>query len=108
MAQSTLSEAISRLERNIGGLLFIRSTRRVELTELGSAFLQDARRSYDNLMASSERARAMAKRKTFEFSIGYTVDAPDVMHALIRVMRELETDVVPPAFWMHTPSNSTP
>jgi DNA-binding transcriptional LysR family regulator len=40
MSQSPLSRAIRDLERELGVVLFIRTTRRVELTAAGSALLE--------------------------------------------------------------------
>jgi len=44
IAQSALSASIRELERDLGGPLFVRTTRRVELTEAGEALLPAARR----------------------------------------------------------------
>ena len=43
MAQQPLSAAIARLEQQLGFKLLDRTTRRVELTEAGEAFLAAAR-----------------------------------------------------------------
>ena len=43
LAQSALSSQIRQLEAEVGGPLFRRSTRRVELTPAGAALLTDAR-----------------------------------------------------------------
>jgi hypothetical protein len=43
MSQSPLSRAIRELERELGFVLFVRTTRRVELTAAGSALLERAR-----------------------------------------------------------------
>ena len=45
MSQSPLSRAIRELERDLGVVLFIRTTRRVELTPAGSLFLARSRRA---------------------------------------------------------------
>lgn len=45
LTQSSLSASIRALERELGGSLFVRSTRRVELTEAGRALLPAARRA---------------------------------------------------------------
>ncbi|GAA1988187.1 LysR family transcriptional regulator [Amycolatopsis minnesotensis] len=47
LTQSSLSSSIRALERELGGDLFVRSTRRVELTEAGRALLPDARRAVE-------------------------------------------------------------
>jgi DNA-binding transcriptional LysR family regulator len=53
IVQSGLSTSIRSLERELGTALFVRSTRRVELTEAGRAFLPEARAS----LAAAGRAR---------------------------------------------------
>jgi len=53
VAQSGLSASIRSLERELGAPLFVRSTRRVELTEAGRALLAEARRT----LASADAAR---------------------------------------------------
>jgi DNA-binding transcriptional LysR family regulator len=53
VAQSGLSASVRSLERELGAPLFVRSTRRVELTEAGRALLAEARRT----LASAEAAR---------------------------------------------------
>jgi DNA-binding transcriptional LysR family regulator len=53
IVQSGLSASIRSLERELGADLFVRSTRRVELSEAGRAFLPEARR----VLASAAAAR---------------------------------------------------
>ena len=45
MSQSPLSRAIRELERDLGVVLFVRTTRRVELTASGSVLLERSRRA---------------------------------------------------------------
>ncbi|MFD4180650.1 LysR substrate-binding domain-containing protein [Rhodococcus sp. NPDC058514] len=54
VVQSALSHQIARLERELGAKLFDRTSRRVELTPAGEAFLPAARQSVE----AAERARA--------------------------------------------------
>lgn len=58
MAQPPLSQQIQRLEQIIGTRLFERTSRRVQLTDAGSALLPDARR----LLAGAEAALLAARR----------------------------------------------
>lgn len=54
IAQSGLSASVRALERELGTALFLRSTRRVELTEAGRVLLTEARR----VLAAADAARA--------------------------------------------------
>lgn len=57
VTQSTLSIQIQGLEREIGGLLFVRTSRRVDLTDAGRLLLVEARRT----LAQADRAIAVAR-----------------------------------------------
>ena len=72
MSQSPLSRAIRELERDLGLVLFVRTTRRVELTPAGSVLLERSRRALaeiDGAIArvirlwAVERARQAFERK---------------------------------------------
>ena len=59
MSQSPLSRAIRELERDLGVVLFVRTTRRVELTAAGSVLLERARRALveiDGAIAEVQRS----------------------------------------------------
>lgn len=59
MSQSPLSRAIRDLERDLGVVLFVRTTRRVELTEAGTVLLRRARPALaeiDGAIADTRRA----------------------------------------------------
>ena len=45
MAASPLSRSIQQLEKELGGPLFVRGTRKVELTALGEALIPHAERT---------------------------------------------------------------
>lgn len=55
VAQPGLSQQIRRLERTLGAQLFLRTTRRVMLTEAGAALLPEARR----ILADTDRAKSV-------------------------------------------------
>jgi len=57
LGPASVSESIMALERRLGGRLFERSTRRVELTEFGEQFLDDVREPYQQLQRAFESAR---------------------------------------------------
>lgn len=72
MAQSPLSQAIRQLEAQLGTALFTRTTRRVELTPAGEAFLQDAERILDSVEAARTRVQLVGAGSTGLLSIGAT------------------------------------
>ncbi|MEV0848631.1 LysR substrate-binding domain-containing protein [Streptomyces sp. NPDC049954] len=57
VTQSTLSAQVQALEREVGGSLFSRTSRRVELTEAGELLLPEARRA----LAQADRALQVAQ-----------------------------------------------
>ena len=61
MSQSPLSRAIRELERELGVVLFVRTTRRVELTEAGSLLLERARRALAEVDGAIADARRSAR-----------------------------------------------
>jgi DNA-binding transcriptional LysR family regulator len=76
LAQSALSSQIRQLEREIGGPLFVRSTRRVELTPAGEGLLRDAHEILAAADDALERARALARGEAGSLTIGSLGPAP--------------------------------
>ena len=72
MNQSPLSQAIRQLESQVGATLFHRTTRRVELTPAGEAFLVDARRILDSVEAAQERVHRIADGHSGVLRVGST------------------------------------
>src|SRR5260370_9257781 len=60
ISQSALSASIRSLERELDSRLFVRTTRKVELTEAGRVLLEEARRTLG--AAASAREPALAVR----------------------------------------------
>ncbi|PKV97342.1 DNA-binding transcriptional LysR family regulator [Amycolatopsis echigonensis] len=58
--QATVSDAVRRLEKTLGGKLFHRTSRRVSLTDLGEALLPDAHAALAQLRRFQHRGRALA------------------------------------------------
>ncbi len=71
LAQPTVSESIRRLEKELGGELFDRTTRRVVLTDLGRKFVPEAKAALAALSGAMERGRAFAAQRVTELFIGY-------------------------------------
>ena len=59
IVQSGLSASIRSLERELGAPLFVRSTRRVELTQAGLALLPEARRTLAAVAAAGDAVAAV-------------------------------------------------
>jgi DNA-binding transcriptional LysR family regulator len=72
ITQAPLSLAIQALERELGSQLFLRTRRRVELTETGEALRADARAILDRVERSRETIRDLAGGKTGHLRIGFT------------------------------------
>ena len=89
VVQSSLSHQIKALERELGVALFARSSRRVELTAAGEAFLVQARASLDAAeRAASEAAAANGQiRGSLTVGVIPTVTAIDIPAALGRFHR---------------------
>src|SRR6201997_5472552 len=61
MSQSPLSRAIRELERELGLVLFVRTTRRVELTSAGSLLLERSRRALAEIDGAIADAKGFAQ-----------------------------------------------
>jgi DNA-binding transcriptional LysR family regulator len=89
MSQSPLSRAIRELERELGLVLFVRTTRRVELTPAGTALLERARRALAEIDAAIDDARRAAKPDGGILAVGYT---PFSRAQATRIVEEVERD----------------
>lgn len=90
LSQPTVSKQVASLEDELGGPLFIRTTREVALTALGESFLRDAREILRLTYAAGERARRNASGTGL--AIGYS-DTNELMRlepVLDRMRREHE------------------
>ena len=76
MSQPPLSQQIRQLEREMDVRLFLRDSRRVELTEAGRAFLAEARAILERVDAAIEQARRAQRGETGELRIGMTRATP--------------------------------
>ena len=89
MSQSPLSRAIRELERELGLVLFVRTTRRVELTPAGSTLLERARRALAEIEAAVDDARRTADPDAGVLGVGYT---PFTRLQATRISEELEKE----------------
>src|SRR5437660_6828549 len=75
ITQSPLTLAIQELERELGGRLFHRTQRRVELTEAGAALRIGAREVLDKMQASLEMTRGLLSGASQRLRLGVTTAA---------------------------------
>lgn len=69
--QSTVSEAVRSLERELGGALLERTSRRVALTPLGETLLREAEPIMIALNSTLEQVRRQARGERTELRVGY-------------------------------------
>lgn len=99
MAQSPLSQTIRKLERSLGAELFIRSTRSVELTAAGHAFLPHARQVLEQLNVAAAAVRVPEGEVYGSLTMGFTgvlnhMSLPVLTGALRRKHPEIELTLV--------------
>lgn len=87
VAQSALSQQVAKLEAEIGAPLFVRSSRRVDLTPPGEAFLPWARACLDAADRARAEAAAAAGLTTGTLRVGLIptatgIDVPDLLRGL--------------------------
>lgn len=88
VAQPHLSRVIRQFERDCGGVLFERSTRRVELTDMGRAMLEPTRALLEAVDEVQRTAKAAAEGKMGRVRIGLGgLSNHDVIGELARLMR---------------------
>jgi DNA-binding transcriptional LysR family regulator len=105
MQQPPLSMQIRQLEAEIGTPLFRRAQRRIELTDAGRSFLEDARGILASAQAATGRARQAALGEHGRLRVGLINSAP--FHPLIlRILREYRERW--PGVWMTLDETSTP
>ena len=72
VSQPRVSRLIATLERQVGGKLFERTSRRVTLTPLGRQFLAELEPGYAQMQAAFGRARRAARETAGTLRIGCT------------------------------------
>lgn len=105
MQQPPLSTQIQQLEAEVGVPLLRRGTRRVELTDAGRSFVEDARAILASAHSAAERARRAALGEHGRLRVGMINSAP--FHPLIlRILREYRQRY--PGVWLSLEEASTP
>lgn len=89
IAQPPLSQQIRQLEQELGVSLFTRSTRKVELTAAGSAYLARVTAILDAVDEAGHQAQRVASGVEGRLSIGCVGSATySVLPSLVRALRE--------------------
>ena len=89
IAQPPLSQQIRQLERELGVTLLVRSTRKVELTPAGSAYLTRAVAILDAVDDATEQAQRIAEGVEGRLAIGCVGSATySLLPRLVRALRE--------------------
>ena len=70
IAQPALSQQIKALETQLGTRLFIRAKRRIELTDAGKAFFQEAQSVLEHAERAAKRARDIGRGEAGQIDIG--------------------------------------
>jgi Transcriptional regulator len=96
---SAISQTIRMLEARVGAALFVRTTRRVGLTEAGERFLSRAKPAFEELIGASELARELGQKPAGLLRLSVPSAAvPIVLEPLIasfcRAYPEVEVEVV--------------
>jgi DNA-binding transcriptional LysR family regulator len=98
MTQPAMSRLIRELEQEVGVPLLNRTTRSVELTEAGKAFLADSRAAVERLERAAATARRTAKGEVGVLRIGYMDFAingrlPELLNAFSRYRPEIRLEL---------------
>lgn len=88
IAQPALTQQIRQLEKEIGTELFHRTTRRVELTPAGTAYLHHARRALTELEHGASAATRAVAGETGRLSLGFAGSTTyELLPRLVRSFR---------------------
>jgi DNA-binding transcriptional LysR family regulator len=93
VVQPAVSQAVRRLEDELGLVLFDRSSRRVTLTSSGEAFLPEARAVLARLAAAEQVARDLGVGRSGLVRLATTPGAPGLVAALLAHQRAAHPDV---------------
>ncbi len=95
MSQSPLSRAIRELERELGVVLFVRTTRRVELTPAGSLLLERARRALAEIDGAVADVRRLTRSGDGVLRLGYGPFSGTAAGRIVEVLRAERPELIP-------------
>ena len=95
LAQQALSASVKRLEDQLGVALFVRNTRKVELTSAGEVLVDGARAVIAAASDALERVSLVAQGQSGRLSVGFSTAAGGVgvVREIIRTFSERAPDV---------------
>jgi DNA-binding transcriptional LysR family regulator len=95
LAQQALSASIRRLEDQLGVALFVRSTRKVELTPAGAVLVEGARAVVAAASEALQQVRLVAEGRSGRLVVGFSTAAGGVgiVRESIRTFAEVSPDV---------------
>lgn len=83
LTQPPLTQAIQKLERELGVRLFERTQRRVALTHAGKAFLEEARQTLARADGAVERARRASRGEVGRLAVGFLANTAYTLLPLV-------------------------
>lgn len=93
VSQARVSQAIKKLERQIGATLFARTSRRVELTPIGRQLCRDVRQGYRQIQDGVDTAMAASRGVAGRLPIGFEAPAvADLMADVLAALRDRHPD----------------
>ncbi len=94
LSQQALSFQIKQLEDELGTALFERTTRRVELTPAGQAFLNEVELALEHLQSGIQTAQRAGRGELGQLRVGYlSMTLYNIMPSTVRVFRERYPEV---------------
>jgi DNA-binding transcriptional LysR family regulator len=94
MAQPPLSQQIRKLEDELGVQLFYRTKRRVELTDAGRMFLEEARLTIEQAEQTARVAERASRGQVGRLTVGFaSVTLYGVLPRLVKLFRARSPDV---------------
>jgi len=94
IAQPALSQALTRMENDLGVKLFSRTRRGADLTAAGLAIVEDVRMSVARIDAASHRAREIGAQRAGRLTVGFASAALfEVLPRAIAALRASVPDV---------------
>jgi DNA-binding transcriptional LysR family regulator len=91
LAQPALSQALTRMERDLGVKLFSRTRRGAQLTAAGEAIIDDIRLSIARIDAAAHRAKEIGAQRAGRLTVGFASAA--LFNLLPRAIAQLRREV---------------